>query len=330
MENSVLILMATYNGEVYLRKQIDSIIAQTHTNWKLLIQDDGSTDGTLEILREYEQKDPRIEVLINNGQLHGPYHNFHELFCEAKKRPPYTYYAFCDQDDIWKKEKLEKLTKYCSDNAQEGEPVFVHSDLAVIDAEDRVIEQSVNQILGVDISDNPVNLFFVHGYVWGCASLFNHALFELVPSLNSDFTHRDIMSHDNYIAKHAVMYGKLLFYPVPMILYRKHGGNVTDSHKFRLSPMMVFRKAVFGFHDVCRIHAKVYNQSLLALNVMNKEPQYSSIADKVKKIEAIIRVGGIKGVHGLYKFNVHRKQFSRSFALYFIMLIGAYKKYLFK
>lgn len=66
MEYRVEILMATYNGEKYIKEQINSIINQTYTNWKLLIRDDGSKDKTVEIIKEYEKKDDRIKLLEDN------------------------------------------------------------------------------------------------------------------------------------------------------------------------------------------------------------------------------------------------------------------------
>jgi glycosyltransferase, group 2 family len=65
-DETIEILMATYNGEEYISEQIDSIIDQTYKNWKLLIRDDGSKDRTLEILKEYEKRDERINVLRDN------------------------------------------------------------------------------------------------------------------------------------------------------------------------------------------------------------------------------------------------------------------------
>ena len=72
MSSSVLIMMATFNSGCFLQKQIDSIIEQSYKNWKLFIQDDGSSDGTFEILKNYEKIDSRIKVFVNNNR-HGPY-----------------------------------------------------------------------------------------------------------------------------------------------------------------------------------------------------------------------------------------------------------------
>lgn len=328
-KQSCLIMMATYNGEKYLSQQIDSIIRQSFDNWNLLIRDDGSSDGTLKILREYEQKDSRIEVLINNGRLHGPYHNFHELICEAKKRQSFDYYAFSDQDDIWKEDKLEKLITYCKDIDDDKIPVFVYSDLTVINSDNQIIDKSVNDILGIDITDTPENLFFAHAYVWGCAGLFNRLLFDRVPELREDFSHRDIMSHDNYVAKHAVIYGKLAFYPEPLILYRKHGGNVTDSHKFKLYVPEMIKKGIAGFQTVSKTHARVYTQSLITISVMKKVPNTQQTMQFLRKVEQMLCKGGLSSAVKMKKMYIGRKQHSRTAALYLIMLLKSYKKYLF-
>ena len=64
MDSKIEILMATYNGEKYIREQIDSIISQTYSNWTLLIRDDGSKDDTVKIIKEYEKKDKRIKLVM--------------------------------------------------------------------------------------------------------------------------------------------------------------------------------------------------------------------------------------------------------------------------
>ena len=104
-----LILMASYNGEKYIRKQIDSILRQTYSNFDLLIRDDNSSDSTVSIIRDIMKTDSRVSLIENNTDLHSAYHNFHELIIKAKSMQPYDYYFFSDQDDIWVDTKLEKL-----------------------------------------------------------------------------------------------------------------------------------------------------------------------------------------------------------------------------
>ncbi|HFI0534436.1 TPA: glycosyltransferase, partial [Streptococcus suis] len=78
-EVKVLIMLASYNGEKYIEEQILSIIKQDFKNWDLLIQDDGSTDNTVEIVRKFVEIDNRIQLRINTSDFHGPYYNFHTL-----------------------------------------------------------------------------------------------------------------------------------------------------------------------------------------------------------------------------------------------------------
>ena len=127
------VLLATYNGEKYLKEQIDSILEQTYSDFRLLISDDGSTDDTRKILEEYKNKDSRIQVFFQESNL-GVVKNFEFLLKKVESK----YYMFSDQDDIWKSEKIEKsLNKIQSDNCD-----LVYSDLEVVDEEGLEFEVS--------------------------------------------------------------------------------------------------------------------------------------------------------------------------------------------
>ena len=93
----ISIAMATFNGEKYLREQIDSILAQTHQNFELVICDDCSTDGTAGILREYETQDSRIRVYVNERNI-----GFKKKFERAISLCKGEYIALSDQDDVWR------------------------------------------------------------------------------------------------------------------------------------------------------------------------------------------------------------------------------------
>ncbi len=103
-EPLVLILMGTFNGERFIREQLDSIAAQTHKNWKLVISDDGSTDKTLDIAKQWAKEvgDERVE--FREGPRQGFAQNFLSMACDPNLRAD--FYAFCDQDDILIKEKI--------------------------------------------------------------------------------------------------------------------------------------------------------------------------------------------------------------------------------
>lgn len=116
----ISIAMATYNGEKYLREQLDSILAQTIQDFELIVCDDCSTDSTVQILNEYVEKDSRIKVFVNAKNL-GFRKNFEKAIGLCKGE----YIALSDQDDIWMTEHLELLV----DNIQNKDLIAGNSEL---------------------------------------------------------------------------------------------------------------------------------------------------------------------------------------------------------
>ena len=111
MEELVSVIMPTYNGEKYLAASIDSIISQTYKNWELIITDDCSSDGTRAIIRRYVAQDSRIRAFFfEENQGSGATRN--KCIEEARGR----YIAFCDSDDRWLPEKLEKQVRFMQKN----------------------------------------------------------------------------------------------------------------------------------------------------------------------------------------------------------------------
>ena len=107
---TILIMMATYNGEKYIAKQLDTIINQTYTNWELIIRDDISTDNTLSIIKDYAKKDNRIKYILSNSQKHGAYYNFFGLINYVKKIKKYDFcYVSCILTFSNKKSAIPKV-----------------------------------------------------------------------------------------------------------------------------------------------------------------------------------------------------------------------------
>lgn len=320
---SVAILMTTFNGEKYISEQIESIISQTFKNWTLFIRDDNSTDATQKILSKYADLDSRIKLVSNTEELHGAYFNFFYLIEYTRKQAKFDYYFFCDQDDLWIEKKIEiSLQQFNND----GKPELVYSDMSTIDEKNEIIEKSINDILGIQLK-NVNQLFFVHAYIWGCTVSFNYKLFEMVPSIEikKDSRYVEQLSHDNFFAKFALEYGSVHFCDEQLVLYRRHGGNVTQSHQFKLSPLSVVRKALFELDSLAKTHARVYNQTLY---MIKKVETQGKLSPRLLEIRTVIHSGGVKGLRYLIKQRISRKQFSRTFGLYLVMLSQKYKKYI--
>lgn len=105
----VAILISTYNGEKYLKEQMDSLLNQTYKNIDIYIRDDSSTDGTIKIIEEYIKNTSNIKLI--KGENLGFVKSFFELLKEVREAD---YYAFCDQDDIWMEDKIERAVEFLS------------------------------------------------------------------------------------------------------------------------------------------------------------------------------------------------------------------------
>ena len=140
MNEKIDILLATYNGEKYLKEQIDSLLNQTYNNIQIIISDDCSTDKTREILKEYE-KNENIKIFYQEENL-GYVKNFEFLLKQVENN----LYMLCDQDDVWKKEKIEKtVEKLEKENLD-----LVFGDLEVVDEKLNTIHKSYNKYMHME------------------------------------------------------------------------------------------------------------------------------------------------------------------------------------
>jgi len=209
----VNILMSTYNGEKFVAEQIESIQKQTYTDWNLIIRDDGSKDGTCEIIENFINNDSRIKLI--RAENVGVIKSFHELVINNNDAD---FYFFADQDDYWLPEKLtimlEEAKKH--DNTI---PVMYYTDLKVTDKDLNVTSESMirsqsdhaNTSLVQELTENTVT---------GAASMINYELAKLWQTTN------DIIMHDWYLAIVAAALGELVYIDQPTHLYRQHDSNV--------------------------------------------------------------------------------------------------------
>lgn len=145
--DTIAILMATYNGEKYLKEQIDSILAQTNQNWHLYIHDDGSQDGTVSIAKSYTNEHPERITLLDYPPQGGACQNFLSLL-ERVEAP---YYMFCDQDDIWLPEKIELSIKEIEQKEalSPDKGIVVCTDLHIVSENRSVLHDSMWKYSGI-------------------------------------------------------------------------------------------------------------------------------------------------------------------------------------
>ncbi len=230
-KTSIAILMATYNGEKYLREQIDSILCQTNRDWTLYIQDDGSKDATLEIIKSYN--DERI-VLVDVGLTRqGACMNFMSLLNMVESE----YYMFCDQDDVWFENKVE-LSYECMKEEElrygMDKPVLVFSDASRINANGEVIlEQEFNrknwtkeQQLKIIEERSNINMLRLLTICAGCKMFFNHKVKEVaLPYCNLRY-------QDSVIAMAVAEAGGVFSCILePLMYYRLHATNTCGVHE---------------------------------------------------------------------------------------------------
>jgi len=220
------ILLATFNGEVYLREQLDSILAQSHDEWQILTRDDGSEDQTREIIQEYQEKHPdRIKIIDREGEHLGPANNFGRLLAGSESE----YVMFSDQDDVWIPEKIvlsmEKMTKLEKQHGTET-PLLVHTDLRVVDQELRTINKSFIQSHRRDPKISKVNRLLVQNHFTGSTILINRSLLKIASPVPAT-----AVMHDWWLGLVAALLGKMLYLDLPTVLYRQHKKNVLGAGK---------------------------------------------------------------------------------------------------
>ncbi len=218
---STEILMATWNGEDWLEAQIMSLLTQSEQDWHLLIRDDGSTDTTPELLRSWQARYPnRIRLLPSDGRRRGAMGSFTTLLQASTA----DYVFFCDQDDVWVPGKVEetlRVLRQMEKRYGSDVPLLVHTDLAVVDAQNHQIAPSFWQHQALNPSYNTLNRLLIQNVVTGCTTCVNRALINLALPIPEE-----AIMHDWWLGLVASAFGHIASRPIPTVRYRQHGRNV--------------------------------------------------------------------------------------------------------
>lgn len=244
----VSIAMTTYNGEKYLREQLDSILGQTYTDFELVICDDCSTDSTREILEDYTKKDARIQIHINETNI-GFKKNFEKAisFCKGD------YIAFCDQDDVWEDFKLQVSI----DNI--GEKCLLCTDSLMVDSNLNSLGHTLKDFSGINQLPSEADVLLRH--------IIHHGFAQGATILASSSFIRDCLPipdacifHDWYFIICSNIKDSFIYIDKPTIKYRQHDNNVTTNQNntlfHSLIPAVYERKKVLesAMETICLIN----------------------------------------------------------------------------
>ena len=194
--NKVLVLLSSYNGEKYIKEQINSILNQKNVDINILIRDDGSSDNTQNILKEIEAKCSRIHCIFENNI--GYKHSFMKLVYQAGSE--YDYYAFADQDDVWLEDKMSAAISMIDITS----PCLYYSMMSQVDVNLNMLEEQQEY-------KYPLNkkMILFQNFVQGSTIVFNKKLYSLLHKYKMSKE----VAHDIWIPIVASYFGKIVEKP---------------------------------------------------------------------------------------------------------------------
>lgn len=233
---AVEVLLATYNGERFLHEQIDSILCQDYKNLCILARDDGSSDGTVAILNEYEQRFPdRFRVMLPGVATGSAKENFLLLM----KASTMEYVCFSDQDDVWLSNKVSRTMQAMvalESRMGTATPLLVFTDLRVVDDSLNTLHNSFWKQDDIKPSIRSLATVLVQNPVTGCTALVNRQLLKIALHMPEEAP-----MHDSWLALLASAFGAGEMVEEKTVLYRQHDRNVIgiDTRGKSLRELMV-------------------------------------------------------------------------------------------
>jgi len=295
--STVAVIMATYNGEKYVKQQIESILASGFDDFEIFIYDDGSKDNTINIIRELMLLHPsRIHLYQNEANL-GVTRNFLQAVAKAEA----DYIMLCDQDDVWKPDKIEKtLNRMKAMEKRLGRdlPLAVFTDAVVVDEKLKPISDSFFKFNHLNPQKTDLAHILMENKLIGCTVMVNGCVGKLLKQYPMPGHAR---YHDWWIALMASSMGKISFINEGTLYYRQHGGNLVGGTGFvsyfknRLANIRKQKEALMSLYRQAEEFLAIYDE------IMPQESkriirEFASIPGKgfFAKRLALIRNGYLK------------------------------------
>lgn len=233
MENKkVAILMSTYNGEKYLKEQIDSLISQTYENIEIYIRDDGSKDNTVKIVKEYKEKYKNITLI--EGKNLGFINSFFELLKICNDAD---YYAYCDQDDVWMEDKIQRAVEFL-EKTNKNKPALYFSNSDYYDGDMNYLATAEkNKVYNFRNS-------LVECVTQGMTMVVNNCTRKLIIQNKPE----NCLYHDWWTYMICSGFGEIIYDDKSLVKYRRHNKSVTVEGKNPLQ-LLAFRIKKFIVGD---------------------------------------------------------------------------------
>lgn len=255
----IIICMSTYNGEKYVKEQIESLLNQTYNNIEIYVRDDGSKDNTIKILEEYKKQN---KIHFIKGKNVGVVKSFYECLQLAYNNAD--FFAYCDQDDKWHEDKIEKAITKLSEKSQEI-PLLYFSEFNYCDENLNFLNKSNINKKGTSFQNSIVECLS-----FGITEVFNKKLAEKILNSGTD----NICFHDWWAYMISAGIGKVIYDEEATVEYRRTGNNVSPSGKVGIQ-LQIYRikKFLFGkyFKNIREQINKYKVQFSKELNKENKK-----------------------------------------------------------
>lgn len=244
------VLLAAFNSEPFLARQIESILAQRGCgDFRLVIRDGGSSDGTEDVIRQFLERNP--DRITYEGSVRADACANFAALLEASRAD---YIFFSDHDDVWQPDKMRlelRMMKELEEHHGTETPLMVFSDAYVADPEERILAQSALRQMHLDPHRLKFTQLILQNVPSGNTMLINKALRDKALPLPPQ-----AVMHDHWLALTAAAFGEIGFLNLPTVLYRQHGDNYYGA--FRYSPAGFLKKAKDGRVRILeRLHANL-------------------------------------------------------------------------
>ncbi len=287
MNNKVAVLMCTYNGERYLKEQLNSLLRQTYP-FTLFVHDDGSSDRTKEILEEYEKKENVIIFRYTNN-THSASYNFMSLLHKILEYENFEYFFFSDQDDVWIETKIEDSLKLMEKKGKQ-KPLLVYCDQSIVDENMNLMFESQSRTIAYKPDDDGFKRVVFRNTAPGCCICINRQLARII----DDVDYNKILMHDWWAMLVASCCGEICYIDEPLIKYRQHNNNTLgfDNNNY----LKKAKRYILNGRNAIQSRKRQTNMSKLQVFLLNEEYVNEEHKEEIIRFKEICGKGKMKRI----------------------------------